>query len=130
MSLNYTALTGPIVRGGRWPPADGNIRVILTRTQDGAALNWPIGADAWTWQLRISRDQWGGTPDLTLAAASVSLSNNVITLLFYATEAQTATLPSTDKRRYWIQVRSVDGTGEDGFYATGRAHVESPVAQL
>jgi len=128
VELDYTKCTGPIKRNGRWPPAGGAVRVILIRKQSGVDLDFPVGADAWTWELLISRSQYGGTPDLTLTATSVTVSGNVATLLFYATSAQTATITTTTNARYWVQVKSTNGVIY-GYYATGRAEVQSPVGE-
>lgn len=129
MPLDYTEISGAIVRGGRWPAADGYVRTIITRTEDGVALNWPAGADAWTWCLLISRSQLGRAVDLTLTAPIVTVTLNVATLYFYASEAQTNSLPNDDKTRYWVQIRSTTGAGEDSYYGNGRADVESSVGE-
>jgi len=129
-SVDYTKNTGPIVRAGRWPPGgDGSIKVILTRTENGVALDWPIGADAWTWEMLISRNQYGGTPDLTLTAFSVTRApTNVMTLCFFASSAETNTLPGTDRRRDFVHIKSTNGATY-GYYAYGRAAVESRVGE-
>ena len=127
--FDYTEETGPIVRAGRWPPAGGSATIILTRTENGVALAWPAGAIGWTWQLLLSRNQYGGTPDLILTSTSNTLpSTNVLQLCFHATVAQTTTLPGTDRRRFYVHVRSNNG-GVYGFYAYGRAEVESAVGE-
>ncbi len=125
----YTEITGAIVRGGRWPPAAGFTRVIIIRTQDDVALDWPAGTAGWTWALLLSRSQFGSTPDLTITASVINVSGNVVTLYFTATEAQTNTLPNTNKVRYWAQIRSVTGAGVDSYYGAGRALVESSVGE-
>ena len=127
---NYTKNTGPIVRGGRWPPGgDGSIKVILTRTENGVALDWPVGADAWTWEMLISRNQYGGIPDLTLTAFTVTRSANVMTLCFFASSAETNTLPGNDRRRDFVHIKSSNGAIY-GYYGYGRAAVESHVAEV
>ena len=131
---NYTKGSGSIVRAGRWPPADGAIKVILTRVINGVALDFPVGAEGWTWQMLISRNQYGVIPDLTLTAFMVTRApTNVMTLCFWASAVQTNTLPGNDMRRDLVHIRSIN---EDvvpasySYYAYGTAAVESYVAEV
>ena len=126
--IDYTEDTGPIVRNGRWPPGDDYVDVIIIRTENDAELDWPVGASAWTWEMLLSRDQFGGTPDLTLTASVVSISGNIATLSFTATKAQTNSITGTDKRRLWAQIKSTNGA-VTSYYGTGRADLESSVGQ-
>ena len=128
--LDYTEDTGLIVRGGRWPPAGGSIAVVLTRTENAIAANWPAGVLGWAWQLLISRNQYGGTPDLILNACAVTLlAANILEVRFAATSAETATLPETNRRGYYVYVRSTSGATL-GYYAYGMADIESAVGEV
>ena len=133
MNLDYTDDTGPIVRGGRWPPVDGVVTVVLIRTENGIALNWPVGSELWQWQMLISRHQYGGPTDLTLTALTVTRAAHIMTLTFWASTAQTSTLPGRDRRRFFVQIKSRNAP-LGGIYAyfgaaNGRAAVECYVAE-
>jgi hypothetical protein len=126
--IDYTQDSGPIVRNGRWPAGANYIDVILIRTENGTTLDWPAGVTSWTWEMLLSRDQFGGTPDLTLTASTKSVSGHILTLQFTATATQTNTIPGTDKRKLWVQIKSTNGA-VISFYGTGRADVESAVGE-
>ncbi len=129
--LDYTEEAGEIIRGGRWPPAAGCITLTLTRTCDGDPLNWPAGADGWTWELLISRYVAGSAPDLTLTAHSVDLAGHILTLTFYATPVNSASLPGGGRKRFDVDLKSTDGSAVVSFYdgAQGWAHVRNAAGQ-
>jgi hypothetical protein len=128
MMLDYTAKTGPIVRGGRWPSGGGAVYIGLTPNRKGNVGSWPAGVTSWTWQLILSENKYGGLPSITVTPHSVSLSGNTLKLVFYVSEDRTAIFTGTDKIRLWAQIRSINGNARC-YYATGRAVLESNVAQ-
>ena len=113
---------GYLTRGSLWPEGGAVLTVNMTR-----ATGW-VGAAAWTWTLRISRERLGGTPDLTLASASVSVSGNVLTLTFTATHVETATLIETG--RHYVEVHSdAAGSPSDWHDTLGPLEVVDSVGQ-
>ena len=87
------------------------------------------GADAWTWELLLSRTLRAGTPDLTLTADSVAEDGTELTLTFHATPVETATLP--DKHAFAIELKSTDGAAVVSYWdaAQGRALVRSAAGE-
>jgi len=123
--LDYTRNEwGDIVRGSMWPPAEDPFTIELTNTN-----GWPAGADAWTWEVILSRIRAGGTADLVLTA-SASVDGNVMTLEFNATGAETAGLPGSGRTKFRVDVRS-DNAGETSYYDVlqGFAWVRDPVGE-
>lgn len=113
-----------IVIGSQWPPADETVAVRIDKT-----AGWPAGAATWTWKMHISRELDGSTPDLTLTASSVTVTDTLLVALFQATPAQTATLPAAGW--YHVDVESEDGSGVSSYWDAmqGRARVRNPVGQ-
>ena len=116
---------GEIVRGSRWPPANDPFTIEITNTN-----GWPVGADSWTWEVLLSRAVAGSTPDLTLTA-SAGLDGNVLTLTFNATPAETAALPGGGRTKFYVDVRSTDGSGVVSYYdvVQGYAWARDPAGQ-
>ncbi len=113
---------GYMTRGSLWPEG-GAVLTIRMRRSSG----W-VGAAAWTWTFMISRDRLGGTPDLTLASASVSVSGTVLTLTFVATHVETATLITTG--RHYGEVHSdAAGLPSDWHDTLGKLEVVDAVGQ-
>jgi hypothetical protein len=102
---DYTAYDD-IVRGGRWPAAGDALTVQITNDS-----GWPAGADGWLWELLLSRTLRGGTPDLALAADSVSVADDVLTLTFHAAPDETLSLPGSGRQQFYVEVRSTEGGG-------------------
>jgi hypothetical protein len=124
MSQDYTA-NADIVRGSRWPPADDNITIQITKSS-----GWPASADSWTWTMVLSRTTRGGTADLEIEADSASVDGNVLTLTFHATSAETAALPA-GKGRYYVEVKSDDGADGVSYYdcVAGTANVRDAAGE-
>ncbi len=113
---NFTP-DGDIVRGGRWPPADDSISVTVTKSS-----GWPVGAGAWTWKLRLSRQRAGGAADLELTSDGAEIDGSDIVLTFHATSAQTAALPGAGRTKLAVQLYSDDGAGVVSQYPPGAAY--------
>jgi len=116
---------GDVVRGSSWPPANDPFTIKITNTN-----GWPDGADGWTWEVLLSRALAGATPDVTLTA-SAELSGNVMSLTFQATPVQTAALPGSGRTRFYVDVRSIDGSAVASYYdcVHGFAWVRDAVGQ-
>jgi hypothetical protein len=116
---------GEIVRGSRWPPAADPFTIEITNTN-----GWPVGADGWTWEVLLSRATAGDSPDLTLSA-SADLDEGVLTLTFQAAPEETAGLPGSGRTRFFVDVRSTDGSGVVSYYdcVQGSAWVRDPAGQ-
>jgi len=100
-----------IVRGSRWPAGSG--WTVLTMTKSGG---WPADVEDWTWTMRLSSAQAGGSVDLEITADVVSVSGTTLTLKFYATPTQTASLPGSGRQKYYVEIKSVDGSDIVSFY--------------
>ncbi len=108
---------GEIVRGSRWPAGDDSLTVTLTKSS-----GWPAGAASWTWKLLLSQNRSGGSPDLELTAASATISGTSLTLVFHATDEQTATLTGSGKTRCWVDLQS-DNAGDIGVWPAAAGYV-------
>lgn len=102
--INYT-YSGELIRGSRWPPWDGEVTVTIKFT-----AGWPIGAELWTWLLRFSRENLGGTADLEVTADSVTRDdpNTALILKFIATPTQTLSLPPKVPK-FYVDISANDG---------------------
>jgi len=115
--INYTDPSwGDIVRGSRWPPAGDDFTIEISNTG-----GWPDGAEGWTWQVVLSRNEFGGTPDLILNA-DASLNDTVMSLTFHAEPDETAGLPGHRRVQYRVAVRSIDGSGVISYYDVLRGY--------
>ena len=116
---------GEIVRGGRWPSANGTSAVLLTNSE-----GWPDGSDGWTWQLILSQNIRGGTPDLSLTSASAAIVEGKMLLTFFATATQTAALPGISKQIFNVELKSINGD-DVNYYdpLQGTANVRDPVGE-
>ena len=106
-----------VVRGGEWPPGGAPLTVTLTR-----ATGWTT-EDEWTWALCFSRLNAGGTPDLVVTAATVSIGDNedagdneVLTLTFYLTAAETLALGGDTKQLFRVDLRSTDASDHLSYW--------------
>jgi len=109
-SADYTD-SEEIVRGGRWPAGSGWITCTLTKSG-----GWPDDVESWTWSLLLAPAQAGGAADLEIEADSVSLSGTTLTVKFVATPTQTATLPGTGRTKFYVELKSTDGSGLVSVY--------------
>ncbi len=109
--INYTAM-GAIVRGSRWPPANDNLTVRVTKSS-----GWPAGSNSWIWELLLSRSLSGGISDLTLTGSNKSITDNILSMDFYATPAQTAALEGSPDMIFRVELKS-NNSGEISYYAS------------
>jgi len=109
-NVHYTA-NAEIVRGGRWPAGSGTISLQLTKSG-----GWPASVESWTWSLLLSRYQGGGAADLAIEADAVSLSGSTLTVTFYATPTQTASLGGSGRTKFAVELKSEDGSGVVSYY--------------
>lgn len=126
-STDFTEVTGPIVRGGRWPAADDSLSVVVEKSS-----GWPAAAaTTWTWKLLFSRTEKGGSADLELTASAAEISDTTITLTFAATPAQTAQLSGAGKITFHVDLQSTDADGIVSYYPTvaGTAAVRDATGQ-
>lgn len=112
----------------KWPTVykglDRDLTVEITKTQA-----FDSGAGSWTWTLMVDAARTdGGTPALSKAAASATLSNSdkTITLVFNLTDTDTDAL--TEGTNY-VDVKSDDDAGKVLPYpdAAGEIEVAVPV---
>ena len=115
---NYTE-QGEIIRGSRWPPFSGYVTVTIVL--DGG---WPAAADGWDWKMRFSRKLDGSTPDLAIDADTVTddIPNDALILKFYATPAETGSLPG-GRAVFHVDIWT-SGGGEVGVHDMGQGYAQ------
>jgi len=107
-----------LVRGSQWPPGEQSKAIKLTRSS-----GWTSGEDTWTWELLFSRSLSGGTPDLAVEAYSVTSDSTTLTLLFKLTEEDTAALPGGTKQKFYVDLRSTDGSGNVSIWDEAQGYI-------
>lgn len=93
-----------VVRGFDWPTESTYLPITLRRL----AGDWE-GADIWLWDLLISRNMHGGTPDLVVPSYSAVIASMDLNLSFVITGAQSILLPGVGPVTYCVDLRSTDG---------------------
>lgn len=133
MAKDYTADSGPIIRGSVWPPGDDSLTVSITKSSAWSAA----AADGtWSWSLLLSRAQLGGTADVSVSASTVTRStgtttNDTINVTFDLTEANTTAIPGSGAEDIYVEVESTDGSGNTSTWdvVQGTAQVRDATGQ-
>ena len=124
--IQYTKVTGSIIRGSSWPPGGKHVYVLLTNES-----SWPEGVAAWTWKLVFGRST-GRAAEMTLVSSQNMLQGKVLSLKFAATAEQTLLLSGNAKETttFKVDLLSEDGANIE-YYPTceGVAHVRSGIGE-